>query len=336
MSKKSIICAILALSMIFMGTGYAYWTDTLNVTTKATTGDFDVAFVDLGLYAQYEMEQHGDYWSIVDGIGVDGCIPASYFARGLGDVNSIARGDTIQEYYSYTKGYNSVRFDAGLVEPEKINKTVGPYAQGIVNGSDNIVIDVDNMYPGYAMTFRSDIINLGSIAARLSTIKFEVSGLGGEIAINDTTKNMLGIAVMIENEYQEPGVAGDDAVFLMCKELGFDDDMIFTVGNVHFLRLSALEQLTYNITTDKEYHTILTLPSENRMDFYIGIAMDPDAEGVYTSGSTEVLSGKDDSLSQNTGAKISVTLLWDQFNTGVEVDKSTHLSEQNHTYEVIN
>ena len=51
--KKSIIGGLLALSMVLAGTGYAYWTDTLNVTTKATTGDFGMTFADLGLYAQY-------------------------------------------------------------------------------------------------------------------------------------------------------------------------------------------------------------------------------------------------------------------------------------------
>lgn len=51
--KKPIIGDFLALSMVFAGAGYAYWTDTLNVTTKATTGDFGMALVGLGFYAQY-------------------------------------------------------------------------------------------------------------------------------------------------------------------------------------------------------------------------------------------------------------------------------------------
>ena len=51
MSKKLILCVVLALSLVLVGTGYAYWTDTLNVTTKATTGGLDVTFVDLGAYA---------------------------------------------------------------------------------------------------------------------------------------------------------------------------------------------------------------------------------------------------------------------------------------------
>ena len=60
---------IVALSLILTGTGYAYWTDTLNVTTKATTGDLEVTFADLGLYAQYANETKANGWSIVDGVG---------------------------------------------------------------------------------------------------------------------------------------------------------------------------------------------------------------------------------------------------------------------------
>ena len=54
--RKPMAGGIVALSLILTGTGYAYWTDTLNVTTKATTGDLEVTFADLGLYAQYADE----------------------------------------------------------------------------------------------------------------------------------------------------------------------------------------------------------------------------------------------------------------------------------------
>ena len=46
--KKSIISGVLALTLILAGTGYAYWTDTLSLKAKATTGDLEMKFVDLG------------------------------------------------------------------------------------------------------------------------------------------------------------------------------------------------------------------------------------------------------------------------------------------------
>ncbi|WP_397352924.1 TasA family protein [Oscillibacter sp.] len=41
-NKKAMVGGILALSLVLAGTGYAYWTDTLNVTNKVATGDLDV------------------------------------------------------------------------------------------------------------------------------------------------------------------------------------------------------------------------------------------------------------------------------------------------------
>lgn len=328
MSKKSVVCSILALSMILIGTGYAYWTDTLNVTSKATTGDLDVTFVDLGLYAQYSNETANGQWSIIDGIGKDGYVASNFFERGTSDYNSIAAPGKIDAYYDRAEGYNSVEFDAELKDAAPIDKTVGPYGAGVVNGSDNIVITIDNMYPGYAQTFRTDIVNLGSIAAKLSKLNFEVSGIAGKggIPINQTTKDMLGIALLIEREYQVPGEEGVN-VFELCKAMNLDSSKYFTVGNVEFIRLSALETVSKEVLA--KYSTLLALPNENRMDLFIGIAMDPDAQGIYTSGSTKVMSGNDDSLSQETGAQISIDLLWDQFNEGVDAQTTNILEEQN-------
>ena len=86
--RKPMAGGIVALSLILTGTGYAYWTDTLNVTTKATTGDLEVTFADLGLYAQYANETKTDGWSIVDGIGDTGYVADDFFMRGT-NYNSI-------------------------------------------------------------------------------------------------------------------------------------------------------------------------------------------------------------------------------------------------------
>ena len=73
--RNTLVGGIVALGLVLAGTGYAYWTDSLNVTTKATTGDFGVKFVDLGLYGQYGDEtMKGAGWSIVDGIGETGYV----------------------------------------------------------------------------------------------------------------------------------------------------------------------------------------------------------------------------------------------------------------------
>lgn len=334
MKRKSIICTILALALILMGTGYAFWTDTLNVTTKATTGDMDVTFVDLGLYAQYDNEYGGnavagDNWSIVDGVGDDGYVAANYFMRSESDYNAIAKPGSIEDYLAGAKDYNNVSFGAVLVDAEAITATVGPYTPGNTNGSDNILLTVDNIYPGYAQAFRSDILNVGTLAAKLSNIKVEVSNLKGADA-SKVAKDMLGIAVLVEYERYNPAPGEEGTnVFELCDVLAsLGDDAFFTIGNVEFVRLSAIPANL--METIAAANTLLLPPNDNRMDIYVAVGMDPDGEGDFTTGSTAVLAKNDDTKSMNKGAKISIDLLWDQFNASAEdVDATNRLEEQN-------
>ena len=55
--RNTLVGGMVALGLVLSGTAYAYWTDSLNVTTKATTGDFGVKFVDLGCMDSMEMRQ---------------------------------------------------------------------------------------------------------------------------------------------------------------------------------------------------------------------------------------------------------------------------------------
>lgn len=336
MSRKSIICTILALAMILVGTGYAYWTDTLNVTTKATTGDLDVTFIDLGLYAQYPSDlDYNNYWSIIDGIttkGFDGYIPSTYFERGY-EFNKIAKDGTIDAYYDYAAGYNSVDFNAELVNATPIPADIDCYHTYDTNGSDNIILTVNMMYPGYAQAFRTDIANIGTMAAKLSGMNFEVTKLGNEELGN--VKDMLGIAVLVEREFypQSPfGPEDEYPIFGLCEELAkistyADPDNFFTIGGVDFIRLSAIENLEVVM---QGYNDLLALPEKNRMDLYIGIAMDPDAAGVYTTGTAKNINDQnDDADTQFKGVQVSIDLLWDQFNEGVDPDTTNILELQN-------
>lgn len=321
--NKSLISGILALSLVLAGTGYAYWTDTLNVTAKATTGDFGVTFVDLGLYAQYGNETLPNGWSIVDGIGDSGYVSDHFFMRGASDYNSIAKPGSIEAYKERAKGYNNIEFDAELVDKAPIPKQVGPYTTATL-GSDKILLTIQKMYPGYAQAFRSDILNVGDIAAKLSNMKFEVSALDGKEIGN--AKDMLGIAVLINREQYVPG--NEEAnVFKLCKTLASGDNF-FTVGGVDFLRLSALENA--DIKAALENDLILCSPAtDQRMDIFVGVAMDPDAEGVYTTGTTENLKDNNDAMSQNKGIQVSIDLLWDQFNVGKDAANPNILKLQN-------
>ena len=330
--RKSIIGGIVALSLILTGTGYAYWTDTLNVTTKATTGELDVTFVDLGLYAQYTNEIKTNGWSIVDGIkraGSDGFIPDEYFMRQASNYNIIAKPGTVNAYKAEAGKYNNVDFSAELAGGAAIGKNfMGgssvTYGADTL-GSDQIQITVDNMYPGYAQAFRSDILNLGTIAARLSDMKFGAEAMEGK----NLQKDMLGIAVLVNREAYNPSEPDADT-FKLCSTLA-NGDNFFTIGGVDFLRLSALEEMSEDAVAEALKNNLLYAQpgSDNRLDIFLAVGMDPDAEGVYTTGSAKAMKDNDDTASQNNGATITIDMLWDQFNEGVNVENPNILEDQN-------
>lgn len=331
-SRKSIIGGIVALALILTGTGYAYWTDTLNVTTKATTGEFDVTFVDLGLYAQYDNETKTNGWSIVDGVtrtGTDGFIPDEYFMRGASNYNIIAKAGTIDAYKAEAGKYNNIDFNAALVDKAPIGKDFkggSSVTYGAnTDGSDQILITVDNVYPGYAQAFRSDILNLGTLAAKLSDMKFSTAVMEGKTL----HKDMLGIAVLVNREAYNPGEP-DANTFRLCKEFA-NGDNFFTIGGVDFLRLSALEGMEAGAVREMlENNLLYAQPgSDNRLDIFLAIGMDPDADGVYTTGSTAAMKENDDKASQKNGAVISIDLLWDQFNAGTNAGNPNILEDQN-------
>ena len=182
------------------------------------------------------------------------------------------------------------------------------------------------MYPGYAQAFRTDVLNVGSIATKLSSLKFNVKGLedSGKAA------DMLGIALYMDGEQYHPTIDEGKPVFKLVNSLAGEGDY-FTVGGVDFIRLSALKKLS-----DEEIRkvitnaTILCSPAtDNRMDLFLAVAMDPDAEGVYTTGSTTVLAKNDDKASQKKAVEVSIDFLWDQFNVGKDAGNPNYLVKQN-------
>lgn len=345
-TNKKLIAGILVLSSILMGTGYAYWADSLTIDTKATTGELEVKFIDLGLYKQYNVDlpegaTGSGYWSLIDGVdrtGNDGYIESDFFERGKSNYNSIAAEGSIKKYTDSVKGINSIEFNAVMTGNETLDKDIGPYkAANKLRVSDKIELTIKNMYPGYAQAFRTDIVNVGNIAAKLSAIETDIKDKDGNPLDNDRhTKDLLGVALLVEREYQNGNEVVD--VFKAAASMeGIDvtDADFFDMGGVKFIRLASLEKMNgKNLTNNLLYIT----PNKNRMDAYIGIAMDPDPDGNFTAGTAAKLYNKDtnpenmntiDELSQNDEANIEIRFLWDQFNEGKDVDASNILIEQN-------
>lgn len=317
MGKKKVLLGAVALSMVLAGTGYAYWTDSLNITTKATTGSMDVKFVDLGLYAQYTNElESGKGWSIIDGVNESGYVDGSFFADSC-NYNQIADQAKIDQHKKESSLYNKVSYDAKLVDKQKLGKQVTAYGEN-TDASDKIVLEINEMYPGYAQTFRTDIVNTGDIAAKLSKIVVSTSA-HDKVTDMGNLNDMIGVALYTHRECSEDTDAkGDGDVFGLAKQ--FDAADKFSVGGVEFVRLSAiLANTSYN---DVLQRNRIYVNNDCRMDAVIAVAMDPDASGKYTTGSTDLTNyQKDeakDAKSMNKGIKISVDFFWDQFNEGME------------------
>ena len=329
--RNSLVGGVLALSLVLAGTGYAYWTDSLNVTTKATTGDFGVQFVDLGLYAQYGNETVQGGWSIVDGVGESGYVADNFFMRGKGTQsgtddtrNQIAKDGSIEAYKDNVKGYNNIAFNAELVDKTKIAKQVGSYNPAYTDASGKILLTIDKMYPGYAQAFRTDVVNVGDIAAQLSNIKFEAKDLDGKELGN--LKEMIGVAVYIDREQYRPDQKVDEPVFELAKFM--NSDKTFRVGGVDFIRLSALNDK--DVKEALKNNVIKCAPAtDQRLDMFVAVAMDPDAQGVYTTGTSENRKDNNDKDSQSKGVEVSMDLLWDQFNVGKDAGTPNILVNQN-------
>lgn len=304
-SKKSIIAGSLAFIMVLSGTGYAVWTENLVIQSRAMTGEFEVKFVDLGVYAQYGDEREKDAaWSIVDGIGD---IKDDFFARE--NHNRSSKEESIVEYTDTAKTYNNISFDAQMEDSKEIEKTVGRYAKARTLGSDSIRLEINKMYPGYAQAFRTNIVNLGTLAARLGKIDFNVQTEDGDKTIED----ILGIALYIRSKQ-----VGDDGdiqikpVFRLSEKV-MGENHIFKVGGVDFVRFSALKELDEKVIQEalSDVEVLSEKLGETELNLYIGIAMDLDAKGVYTSSNKSEM---DDSKTQEKITKLDIQFIWDQFN----------------------
>ncbi len=313
--KRKVLACVLACAMLFLGMGYAYWTDSLQIDNAVTTGELQVKFVDLALYGQYAGQDNEKSWAIIDGVGTPGYVDNYFFDRGdenngNGLYNIIATPADLAAYNARVHGFTQTDFTAALDDPQKMDVVVGPYGLN-TDSSSKINIAINKMYPGYAQVFQADIVNVGTIAAKLSDIDVAVTDMP-----NNDIKSMIGVSLRVLREYA--GTEGHVDVF---STLDLPTSAYFTLGGVCFIRLSALESLNLASVIDRSHDLLYITPDDdNRMDIYLGIAMDPDEDGVYTSGISSDLSGKSDDSTENINtAKFNLNFLWDQFNVGVPV-----------------
>lgn len=323
MKKRGFIAGALALCLTLGGTGYAYWTDALHITTTATTGNLDVEFVDLGYLAQWTEKDENAGWSLYDGTTVVNAYELiNKNVNSVGNLPSInnKRGDRA---YSL----NVVDSTLNYGDTKKLAHTVpnsSTYEAGMTDASKNIVFRVDNIYPGYAQAFRTDIVNDGDLAAKLTDISSTIQGVSDLETGN--LKDMIGIALFVDNENVST------PILKLAASGCFKQEDIFTIGGVDFVRLSAVERATKATEANEKLATylkdtrlVISHKEGARFDAFVGIGMDPDAVGTYTSGNVDLLKASGDSAAQdqliakdsdseNKGITITIDFLWAQYN----------------------
>ena len=315
--KRKILACVLACATLFLGMGYAYWTDSLQIDTTATTGELEVSFIDLAVYGQYAGQDHEDGWAIVDGIGDDGVTPDWFFDRNT-RYNIIATADELAAYNDRIWGYTQTEFDADLDESQALDVQVGPYTTS-TQASDTITIDLKKIYPGFAQIFQADVVNTGTVAAKLADLKLTVGDTS-----NTAVLDMIGVNFKVLREYAGDPSEGHVDVF-DTTDLTTDD--FFNLAGVDFIRLSALPAL---LNSDEfiDNDLLYVLPDDNRMDIYVGIAMDPDKDGDFTTGWTGGIQDNDDADTELENTEFQIQFLWDQFNIDNPADGETGQLEE--------
>lgn len=307
--KKRFIACVLACAMLLMGTGFAYWTDLINLKATANTGYLDVNFT--------AAEKKGNNWVPIEGSGVT--TEAAYHsdtspAAVITDTDHVDLS-LYNLYPGHYQMYSATVANSGTVAAKlgAIKMAIGgdsTVAQDMIGvrltasstytteasqgdpiyGPDknNVITERCYNYLFCHEHFAHDWVVTGFLTGYYAGKKYGTQIIGYETIPGQTTTNPVAI--------------------------NFPAEQTFTIDGVTFVRLSALSNVKVDV--DKAITNILYLTNNSTMKFDVTIGMDPDAEGLYTSGSAFLNNpnGKSDSASQSKQAWIDFSLVWDQYN----------------------
>ena len=160
MKKTKFMIGALVLSMGLLGTGYAYWTDTLAVGATVDTGHLNVKF------ANHESK---DFY-----------------------LNDMAH-DVDGKYTTFVS-------TTSLLD--------GPAQGDYDNGEDLISIKVNELIPGGYTCVKADMVNTGTVAARLAKVTSETETIDEELQ-----EDLLVKVVAYDNDIVLPLYEGSLADF---------------------------------------------------------------------------------------------------------------------------
>lgn len=140
--KKKVIGLTLALSTMLTGAGYAFWTDTLNITNTVSTGEFNVKYV-------------------------------SASTGGRTDANAKASSGTIDgtEWgkYVFSDSYINAHSTMTQEEKDKMKTTVS-------EDGKSVTAFLGNLYPGSSASLNTMTKNVGTIPAMFDYADVKISG----------------------------------------------------------------------------------------------------------------------------------------------------------------
>ncbi len=308
--KKRFIACVVACAMLLMGTGYAYWTDLINLSATAKSGYLDVDFtaaeargnnfkpVEGGLEAQtaYDKtlasvkETNPDYVSF----GLDNLYPGYY-----------------QNYTTTVQNFGTVAAKLGAIDMT-------------VSGSNDATLEMIGVNLSALSTYTTDPTEVPNPNDPIyGEWKYQRDGWCVDPICKRHDKHegvwplRVGYFKVREiigyNDMTVPGSPTTNPV-----NINFGAEDVFTIGTgaeaVTFVRLSALVDKEVNIT--EAISNMLYVTNDSSMSFLLGIGMDPDAKGIYTTGSAQLRNpkGNYDANTQNANGYINFALAWDQYN----------------------
>lgn len=278
--KKSLIAGVLALGFLVAGGSYAASKNQLHIQGTASTADLDINFVNLGVESYFD---HENNWT---------------------NVESSSYEEAKKNYDEAKKSYYEAGFTGELTD-DKFMKYDNQ------KGSEKLKLDLNKLYPGFAMSYKAEILNNGSIPARLADIHMKMEG--NELK---NAEHMLGISLVIGKPSEtEKSLHSEFGKFNLVEVEEFPSEATFRLGGETFIRFSAINDKKFHDYLRK--HIILSMPDEDdKKPISIRIAMDPDAKGVYTSGtvSNQNVSGNDKD-SQKKAVSLTIDMLWAQDNS---------------------
>jgi hypothetical protein len=304
--KKRFIACVVACAMLLMGTGFAYWTDLINLRATARTGYLDVDFVGA--------EEGSNNWQPIEG-GLSG---EDAYHSDTAPTATVVNGDNVtlnldNFYPGHLQNFTATVENNGTLAAKlgKVKMTIGG-DNGVTEEMIGIRLTASSTYTTDSTTVEGDPIygpDYNNVITERCNNLFCHEHFDHFITLFGRYGKKYGTQIIGHEVVTVDGVPTTTPVVI-----NFPEDQTFTLDGVSYVRLSALQNV--NVDIADAVANMLYLTNDSSMTFDITVAMDPDAAGLRTTGSAFIdnPNSKVDADTQSKEAWINFGLVWDQYN----------------------